>query len=162
MITDEANNRKADSRKIPDWILPGFKPIINKIKLTNNKMMGNRYLDKKSLMFIAFYYFERRSKLKTYSIRQNLIRYFYGSVKTIRPTCFLHLRTIDTFIEMFTQGQIYFALFFIITFTAVLVFAYIKDRPVQKSHYRGVLLILLAVLIFLALFIITKRYLLGV
>jgi hypothetical protein len=63
---------------------------------------------------------------------------------------------------MFTQGQIYFALFFIVTFTLVLIIAYLRDRHVQKKHYRGVFFILLAVLIFLALFILTKRYLLGV
>jgi sugar phosphate permease len=63
---------------------------------------------------------------------------------------------------MFTQGQIYFAIFFIVAFTGVLIAAYLTDRKVQKKHYRGVLFILLAVLIFLALFILTKRYLLGV
>ena len=63
---------------------------------------------------------------------------------------------------MFTEGRIYFTLFFIAAFAVVLIIAYRKDLPIQKKHYGGVLILLVAVLLFLALFIFTKRLLLGV
>jgi len=37
---------------------------------------------------------------------------------------------------MFSDGQKYFALFFIVAFTAVMIWSYRKDLKLHKIHYR--------------------------
>ena len=44
---------------------------------------------------------------------------------------------------MFTQGQLVFAVFFLITFLSIIVYSYRKDIRSHKVHYKGSLKILL-------------------
>lgn len=44
---------------------------------------------------------------------------------------------------MFTQGQLVFAVFFLITFLGIIVYSYRKDIRSHKVHYKGSLKILL-------------------
>ena len=44
---------------------------------------------------------------------------------------------------MFTQGQLLFAVFFLITFLSIIVYSYRKDIRSHKVHYKGSLKILL-------------------
>ena len=44
---------------------------------------------------------------------------------------------------MFTQGQLLFAVFFLITFLGIIVYSYRKDIRSHKVHYKGSLKILL-------------------
>jgi len=56
---------------------------------------------------------------------------------------------------MFSQGQLYFAGFFIVVFTIAMIYVYRKDLPLHKKYYKGSYWILLAFLTFIgALFIV--------
>jgi phosphoglycerol transferase MdoB-like AlkP superfamily enzyme len=58
---------------------------------------------------------------------------------------------------MFTQGQLIFALLFLISFIAVMVFSYRKDLKLHKQYYKGSFWILMVFLLFIcALFLIKK------
>ncbi len=160
MSTEDAKSRKAANKNGPDCTLPGFNPIKSKAKLTTKRMMGKRYLDRNNLMFIVIY-FRTAVKVKNIFNLQSAPRIFLSSsVHHVGPA-FVLLGRNQTLI-MFTEGRIYFTLFFIAAFAVVLIIAYRKDLPIQKKHYGGVLILLVAVLLFLALFIFTKRLLLGV
>ncbi len=50
---------------------------------------------------------------------------------------------------MFTQGQWLFALFFLISFIAVMIFAYKKDIKLHKQYYKGSIWILVVFLLFI-------------
>ncbi|MCG9910895.1 MAG: hypothetical protein MH137_06285 [Flavobacteriales bacterium] len=63
---------------------------------------------------------------------------------------------------MFTEGRVYFTLIFILVFVLALVFAYRKDAGVHKKFFDGTILILLVVIVFVVLFVLAKRMLLGV
>lgn len=60
---------------------------------------------------------------------------------------------------MFSTGQIYFALFFIITFIIVMIFVYRKDVKEMKIQYKGTYWILIGFLSFIALLAIIKMFL---
>lgn len=62
---------------------------------------------------------------------------------------------------MFTEGRIYFTLAFIAVFIIVLFFAYRGDRAVHKKFFKRTYLIVAVVVAFVVLFMLTKRYLLG-
>ena len=56
---------------------------------------------------------------------------------------------------MFSQGQLLFALFFVVTFTAIIIMMYRKDAVGHKIHYSGTYKILLGfILAIVALFLI--------
>ncbi len=59
---------------------------------------------------------------------------------------------------MFTQGQIYFALFFIVVFVAAMIYVYRKDLPLHKKYYKGTYWILLAFLLFIATLFFIKYF----
>ncbi|MPT33953.1 MAG: hypothetical protein E2604_02395 [Flavobacterium sp.] len=60
---------------------------------------------------------------------------------------------------MFTSGQLYFALFFIIVFVTAMIYVYRKDLSLHKLHYKGSLWILLAFFAFLVILFIIKLFL---
>lgn len=62
---------------------------------------------------------------------------------------------------MFTEGRIYFTIAFIIVFVITLVFAYRGDSKVHKTMFGNPYTILAVVIGFLILFVLAKRYLLG-
>ncbi len=39
---------------------------------------------------------------------------------------------------MFSTGQLLFAAFFLLAFTAVIIFAYARDRNLHRRYYKGV------------------------
>lgn len=53
---------------------------------------------------------------------------------------------------MFSTGQLYFALFFVISFAVVLVWTYRKDLKLHKIHYKNAYVVALAALAVIALF----------
>mgnify|MGYP006177889063 CR=1 FL=1 len=60
---------------------------------------------------------------------------------------------------MFSTGQLYFALFFVITFIIVMIFVYRKDVKDMKTQYRGTYWILITFLGFIALLALIKLFL---
>ncbi len=52
---------------------------------------------------------------------------------------------------MFSKGQIYFAILFIIVFAIVIAYAYRKDFKLHKKFYSGSIWVLLAFIGFIAL-----------
>ena len=53
---------------------------------------------------------------------------------------------------MFTSGQKIFALFFLITFTAVIIWTYRKDLKLHKTHYKNVWVIIVSIIVIITLF----------
>lgn len=53
---------------------------------------------------------------------------------------------------MFSTGQLYFALFFVIAFVLVLIWTYRKDLKLHRIHYKNVYVVALAALAVIALF----------
>lgn len=61
---------------------------------------------------------------------------------------------------MFSTNQLYFALFFVITFTIAIIYVYRKDLKLHKMHYNGSSKwVLVGFLSFVALLFILKYYL---
>ena len=58
---------------------------------------------------------------------------------------------------MFSKGQLIFAIFFIITFTIIIVISYRKDLKFLKNTYKGMRWVLLGFIIFFALLVILKK-----
>ena len=58
---------------------------------------------------------------------------------------------------MFTKGQLIFAIFFVITFTIIIVISYKKDLKFLKNTYKGVRWILIGFIIFFSLLVILKK-----
>ncbi len=52
---------------------------------------------------------------------------------------------------MFSQGQLLFAVTFLVAFVALMVFSYRKDIKLHKIHYRGSLWILVGFTLFIGL-----------
>ncbi len=44
---------------------------------------------------------------------------------------------------MFSQGQLLFAVFFLITFLSIIIYSYRKDLKSHKLHYKGSIKILM-------------------
>jgi cell division protein FtsW (lipid II flippase) len=59
---------------------------------------------------------------------------------------------------MFSTGQIYFAIFFIVAFVATMIFVYRKDLKEMKNQYKGTYLVLLGFLLFIAFLFFIKFY----
>ena len=58
---------------------------------------------------------------------------------------------------MFTKGQLIFAIFFVITFTIIIIISYMKDLKFLKNTYKGVRWILIGFIIFFSLLVILKK-----
>ncbi|UUV22830.1 hypothetical protein MG290_04820 [Flavobacterium sp. CBA20B-1] len=57
---------------------------------------------------------------------------------------------------MFTQGQIIFAVAFIVVFVSLIVIMYRKDLKMHKIYYKGSLWVLLTFLLFMGILFIIK------
>ena len=62
---------------------------------------------------------------------------------------------------MFSTGQYYFAIFFIIAFTVIMTFVYRKDLKELKQQYKGTYWILLVFLTFILLLFLIKFFLID-
>ncbi|MDO5857144.1 hypothetical protein Q2490_07580 [Myroides odoratimimus] len=60
---------------------------------------------------------------------------------------------------MFTPGQLKFAIFFIITFTIVMIIMYRKDIKLHRIYYKNRLWVLVAFLSFIGSLFILKNFL---
>lgn len=60
---------------------------------------------------------------------------------------------------MFTQGQLLFALFFVVSFIAIMIYSYRKDIKLHKQHYKGSIWILVAFLLFIGILFAIKTLL---
>lgn len=58
---------------------------------------------------------------------------------------------------MFSKGQLIFAIFFVITFTIIIVISYRKDLKFLKNTYKGMRWVLMGFIIFFALLVILKK-----
>lgn len=59
---------------------------------------------------------------------------------------------------MFTTGQIYFAIFFIVVFVVAMIYVYRKDLKLHEKYYKGTYKILIAFLTFIALLFVLKAF----
>jgi len=59
---------------------------------------------------------------------------------------------------MFSQGQLYFAIFFVIAFSVFIILSYSKDKKLHKKYYGGSLFILLGFLVFIAVLFLIKFF----
>jgi hypothetical protein len=57
---------------------------------------------------------------------------------------------------MFSTGQIYFAIFFIIAFVITMILVYRKDLKVLKPFYKGTYTIFIGFIIFIGLLFLIK------
>lgn len=57
---------------------------------------------------------------------------------------------------MFSTGQIYFALFFIIAFVITMILVYRKDLKILKPFYKGTYTIFIGFIIFIGLLFLIK------
>jgi len=62
---------------------------------------------------------------------------------------------------MFTEGRIYFTLAFVAVFIIALIFAYRSDSKTHKKFFSKPYVVLAVVIGFIIIFVLTKRYLLG-
>jgi len=60
---------------------------------------------------------------------------------------------------MFSTGQIYFAIFFVIAFIITMIFVYRKDVKEMKTQYKGTYWILIGFLAFIGLLALIKAFL---
>lgn len=60
---------------------------------------------------------------------------------------------------MFTQGQLIFALIFIIFFVSAMIYTYKKDKKTHQNHYKGSYQVIIGFVIFILLLFIIKIYL---
>lgn len=59
---------------------------------------------------------------------------------------------------MFSQGQLLFAVFFVITFITLMIFSYRKDSKNHKLHYKGSLKIFLAFVLIIGILFLIKFF----
>jgi hypothetical protein len=57
---------------------------------------------------------------------------------------------------MFSTGQWIFAGFFLIAFSAVMIYSYTKDKQLHKKHYKRSYLVLIGFLTFIAVLLLIK------
>jgi O-antigen/teichoic acid export membrane protein len=57
---------------------------------------------------------------------------------------------------MFSQGQLLFAVFFVIAFVTLMFFSYRKDSKSHKLHYKGSLKILIVFLLTIGILFLIK------
>lgn len=60
---------------------------------------------------------------------------------------------------MFSTGQLYFAVFFVVVFVSIMIYVYRKDLSLHKIHYKGSLWVLFFFLLFLGILFLIKVYL---
>ncbi len=60
---------------------------------------------------------------------------------------------------MFSQGQLIFAVFFVIAFIILMIFSYRKDIKLHRKYYKGSLFILIGFIVFIILLFALKIYL---
>jgi len=60
---------------------------------------------------------------------------------------------------MFSQGQLFFAGFFVIAFIIIMIISYRKDLKLHKKYYKGSLFVLLGFLIFIGFLFVIKKFL---
>lgn len=60
---------------------------------------------------------------------------------------------------MFSQGQIIFAVAFIIVFAIIIIIMYRKDLQMHKTYYKGSLWVLIGLLTFIAILYLIKNVL---
>ncbi|MCL9808603.1 hypothetical protein NAT50_04450 [Flavobacterium sp. HXWNR70] len=60
---------------------------------------------------------------------------------------------------MFSKGQLLFALFFVVSFIAVMIFSYRKDIKLHRQHYKGSIWILVIFLVFIGILFAIKTFL---
>lgn len=60
---------------------------------------------------------------------------------------------------MFSIGQFYFAIFFVIAFTVAMIFVYRKDLKIHKLYYKGSYKIIFVFIAFIATLFIIKFFL---
>ncbi len=59
---------------------------------------------------------------------------------------------------MFSQGQLLFALFFIVAFVALMIVAYRKDSKNHKVHYKGSIKIFIAFVLTIGILFLIKFF----
>ena len=59
---------------------------------------------------------------------------------------------------MFSKGQTVFAILFAISFIAIIIYMYIKDKKIHKEQYKGVKWIVLGFLLFILFLFLIKGY----
>ncbi len=62
-----------------------------------------------------------------------------------------HLFTFTKTSTMFSVGQLIFALFFVLVFTAVIILSYRKDKAEQPKYFKGSSIVLVAIAVVLIL-----------
>ncbi len=63
--------------------------------------------------------------------------------------------------NMFSQGQLIFAIFFFISFIYIIVYSYRKDIEYLKDTYKGVLWVLIGFIVFFSLLVFLKSIVNG-
>jgi len=58
---------------------------------------------------------------------------------------------------MFSSGQLVFAIFFVITFTIIIIYNYRKDLKFLKNTYKGVHWVLIGFIVFFSLLLVLKK-----
>ena len=58
-----------------------------------------------------------------------------------------------------SKGQIIFAIIFFICFVIAMIWAYRKDRKVNRIYYKGVYVVLIAMIAFIAIYNLAVRFL---
>ena len=58
---------------------------------------------------------------------------------------------------MFTNGQLIFAIFFVIIFTITIIISYRIDNVYLKKTYKGVVWVLVGFIVFFSLLVILKK-----
>ena len=59
---------------------------------------------------------------------------------------------------MFSQGQLLFAVFFVMIFITLMIFSYRKDSKNHKLHYKGSLKIFLAFVLIIGILFLIKFF----
>ena len=62
---------------------------------------------------------------------------------------------------MFSTGQLIFAAFFVIAFTAVMIYAYRKDLQLHKRYYKGSVRVLLVFILFIITIVVIKKFIVS-
>ena len=60
---------------------------------------------------------------------------------------------------MFSQGQLIFAVFFVIVFVALMIYSYSKDKKVHAKFYKNTSVVLLFFFLFIAILFGIKTFL---
>ena len=63
--------------------------------------------------------------------------------------------------NMFSQGQLIFAIFFVISFIFIIIYSYRKDLKHLKDTYKGVIWVLIGFIVFFSLLVFLKSIVNG-